>query len=362
MIKRLKSIIKQVNNIHFYHKDGYHHLPFIGDSPGAMLEGFKSMPFVTFDEENRVISTDNPFIRNKVHYTQLETGLWLFIHNAYFKANICGKAIYEQQGNCEYFSLYYNINKSKIKTQNIRFKDILVNSRHCTLHRPGSDICAYIPKGTHATVVNFLFNRDWAVRNINYGSLPSGNPLKSFFEQHLELVVSTGLNTDVVYLIESICDILGQGSKNPLQAFQLKAKANELMMGIIDHFGSELQGKYNSSDYKMISIIEAELSKTLRSHFPGLEVFAKACNCSISKVKYVAEQFYGKGGISTVHQAKRMELAKKMLELNSGKYIKEVAFELGYETPGKFSEAYKKHFGVLPTMAVSTKSSETVAP
>lgn len=349
MITQLKSVIKYVSNCNFYCKDGYHHLPYIADSPQAMLEGFRYLPFVTIDEKNRLVSTNNVWIRNKIHYIELEAGLWLLIHDAHFKANICGKAIYEQPES-DYYSLFYNINKSKIKTQNMRFKDVKINSRNCTLHRPGSDISAYIPKGTHAIVVNFLFDRSWAQRNINYQSLPSGNTLRTFFEEDLELLISTRFNTEVEYLIHDICETISQGTTNPLHVFELKGKANELLMAIIGHFGNDSQGRPSSIDYKIISIIEAELSKTLRSHFPGLEVFAKACNCSISKVKYIAEEFYGKGGISAVHQKKRMELAKQMIELNSNKYMKEIAFELGYESAGKFSEAYKKHFGFSPTL------------
>lgn len=182
MITQLKSVVKYVSNCNFYCKDGYHHLPYMGDSPQAMLEGFRNLPFVTVDEKNRLVSTNNLWLRSKMQYIELEAGLWLLIHDACFKANICGKAIYEQTES-DYYSLFYNINKSKIKTQSMRFKDIGINSRNCTLHRPGSEISAYIPKGTHVIVVNFMFDRSWAERNINHQSLPAGNNLKNFLKK-----------------------------------------------------------------------------------------------------------------------------------------------------------------------------------
>jgi AraC-like DNA-binding protein len=44
----------------------------------------------------------------------------------------------------------------------------------------------------------------------------------------------------------------------------------------------------------------------------------------------------------------RMQLAAQLLK-TSGLRVNEVAFEVGYDSTAKFSQAFKKHHGVLPS-------------
>lgn len=46
-------------------------------------------------------------------------------------------------------------------------------------------------------------------------------------------------------------------------------------------------------------------------------------------------------------QKKKMEYAKMLLETTNTNIL-DIAIEIGYENPSKFSIAFKKNFGILP--------------
>ena len=56
---------------------------------------------------------------------------------------------------------------------------------------------------------------------------------------------------------------------------------------------------------------------------------------------------YERIGISEYIQKKKMKYAE-MLLTSTNKNILEIANEIGYENPSKFSIAFKKNFGILP--------------
>ena len=47
-------------------------------------------------------------------------------------------------------------------------------------------------------------------------------------------------------------------------------------------------------------------------------------------------------------QKKKMDYSKYLLE-TSNKNIIDIAMEIGYENPSKFSKTFKKYFGILPS-------------
>ena len=69
-------------------------------------------------------------------------------------------------------------------------------------------------------------------------------------------------------------------------------------------------------------------------------------NISRYQLQAAFQEFEGIG-IAKYIKRKKMNYAKEML-VNTNKSILEIASEVGYENPSKFSEVFKNYFGILP--------------
>lgn len=346
-----------------------------------MLEGLKSLPFVSVDEENRIISANNPWISNKLRYVELEEGLWLMLHDSHFKANICGKAIYESKVG-QYYSLFYNINRSRLRTENMKLKDIDILSRSCTLHSPQSDIVAYIPKGTHAWIVNFLFDKAWVERNINYRSLPTHSYLKKFFTGQQPNMICNDFNKNAEHLIDEIFSVLDNQKLQSLSLFRLKNMANELLFAMMSHLEGvhipdtkaasgdvRKKGLHKQSfvrspfsqnrflepsfDHRLISVDEKFLLKFKevvehRLADPALSVATLSIELGMSRAQ-LSRKVNRLTGIP-IHEYIRVLRLKKaavMLSCKTGA-VSEVAYAVGFTNLSYFAKCFKQQFHKNP--------------
>src|SRR5690606_27966997 len=96
-----------------------------------------------------------------------------------------------------------------------------------------------------------------------------------------------------------------------------------------------------------LSKAENYLSNHLFDGFPGIDFLAKKFNLSESKLKTEFKNLYGKP-VFRYFQEKQMYLAKELIHENQ-MLIKEISYKFGYENTSKFSAAFKKHHGNLPS-------------
>jgi hypothetical protein len=63
---------------HFFSdKDGFVELPYLSNSPEAMIKSMARLPSVQHSEENQTLRPNNSFLKGTVHYEELEEGLWM---------------------------------------------------------------------------------------------------------------------------------------------------------------------------------------------------------------------------------------------------------------------------------------------
>ena len=113
-----------------------------------------------------------------------------------------------------------------------------------------------------------------------------------------------------------------------------------------------LEAQTNLAEIMPFSSLEiVNNTKKLLNKYPVSEMPLVKEICKIIKVsRYQLHTSFKKIegiGISEFIQRKKMEYGKFLLS-SSDKNIIEIANEIGYENPSKFSEAFKKYFGILP--------------
>jgi len=100
-------------------------------------------------------------------------------------------------------------------------------------------------------------------------------------------------------------------------------------------------------DVKQLFLAASLLRNPTPKQIPSIEELAKIANMGKTKFKNVFKQVFGKPP-KQYHQKIRMEYAKETL-INKKKSSSEIAYELGYADPSKFTRAFKNHFGKNPS-------------
>ena len=104
-------------------------------------------------------------------------------------------------------------------------------------------------------------------------------------------------------------------------------------------------------DLKGLFIAAAHLRNPLAANLPSLSELAVAAGMGITKFKTSFKQVFGFPPFK-YHQKIRMEYAMAALQ-QGRKSATELSYELGYSHPSKFTLAFKKHFGELPSATSS---------
>lgn len=79
----------------------------------------------------------------------------------------------------------------------------------------------------------------------------------------------------------------------------------------------------------------------------GIDALAEKLNTSTSKLKTDFKSVYGTSILQYIID-KKMELALQLLQCTTMQ-VKQIAFEVGYDSPSKFSAAFKKRHDKLPS-------------
>jgi len=93
----------------------------------------------------------------------------------------------------------------------------------------------------------------------------------------------------------------------------------------------------------------AHLRNPLASTVPSLAELAETARMGITKFKTTFKQVFGTPPIQ-YHRKIKLEYARQELTTQR-KTATELSYELGYSHPSKFTTAYKKQFGVVPSQA-----------
>ncbi|MEL6191927.1 MAG: helix-turn-helix domain-containing protein [Bacteroidota bacterium] len=105
--------------------------------------------------------------------------------------------------------------------------------------------------------------------------------------------------------------------------------------------------KLHPEDVKALFLAASKLRDPLAKELPSVEVLASMAGMGITKFKQSFKQVFGTPPIR-YHQKIKLEYAQNEL-LAKRKTASELSYELGYSHPSKFTVAYKKFFGTLPS-------------
>ena len=347
--KRIGKWLKGFQKYLFSYRDGFFELPYLSNSPEAMVESLRSMPVTRHNALEQAIYANNPFTNGVLRYREIEEGLWLLVTNITFKVNVHTKALYDDAP-CDYYFLSFSLYEREIPLQDTQINKIAFPSKSWSLYRPGTEIAAYHYKGTSGHFFNFVFNKAWAEKNLSLDSSTVEGHVKKLLDSEAGLICWDEIVPGADELAMEIWRNMEAENNGSFNNLTLKVQT----LGIITDFFKNAfqrklldQTKISEAERRSVANAEKIIKDNLSGSFPGIENIAKLVYLSPTKLKSTFKTVYGTS-LLQYYNERKMVLAMQLLK-KTDIPIKSIALSAGYESAGKFSATFRKQFGVLPS-------------
>jgi AraC-like DNA-binding protein len=328
----------------FSSKDGFFELPYLSNSPELMLDSIVNLPVATHTISEQKVHTENDFFDGNMNYLEIEEGLWVMSYNFDVKRNIIANAIYDEHEESEYYYLSYSVFHYEFPIQSID-KNIVLKSKCWTLYKPKTKVSMYFYKNTSGRFINIVFSEKWAQKHISkiFPELDSFFNSKTGYLTWLDQVPSEDTLFEKIYnrmeqFPVGIEDIKTDVLQLQFLFFSTVVKDNRL----------QNYSDLNVFDYSNAAKAERMLLHHLNLPFIGINKIANELNIASTKLKIIFKSVFGYT-LLQYHKEKNILLAHQLVK-NSPINMSNIAQMTGYESASKFSAAFKKRFGCLPSV------------
>ncbi|UAY54627.1 helix-turn-helix transcriptional regulator [Arachidicoccus terrestris] len=150
-------------------------------------------------------------------------------------------------------------------------------------------------------------------------------------------------------MLQIVDEIIKEPVKEPFRLFFLRVKAEELICRLLIELESRPSGRQlhplNRTDIQVIYNIRENILAHLATP-PTLATLASSANMSISKLKTLFKQVFGKSIYSYYQQFRIQEAARLLAERQLS--VSEVGYHLGFSNLSHFSRVFNQHIGMKP--------------
>jgi AraC-like DNA-binding protein len=334
----------------FSNFDGSYELPYLSNSPQIMAESVAQLPVTEHNRLRQVISNDNLFCKGALHYRQADEGLWILATEITPKKDLVSRALYDAANKADYYFLSFAVFEYRFPLDETG-KAATLFSTTCTFYKPGTEVATFFYTGTTGRFYNIAFTRSWVEQNVVFSSAAEKEKALQFLNSE------TGfLNwIDIVPAAETLSAAIWQ----QLQAEETPGSNRQWFVDTLHHiighffhaaFADRRLENYSSlynKDYAKVALVEKRMLDGLQQPFAGVDAMARIANMSPTKLKAIFKSVFGFSMLQ-YHKEKNLLFARQLVQ-RSPVQIKIVAAIAGYQTVNKFSAAYKKRFGLLPT-------------
>ncbi len=340
-----------VDNNLFLHNDGFFELPYISNSPKLMVESVSKMTFSTSHTSQHSIVTDNAHMKGEMRYRALDDGLWLLASNILIRQNILAKAMYNTTAPSSYYFLSFAVFEYKYPSGIAPTSFTTLISTTCTFYKPNTETNTFFYEGTVGKLFNIAFDKAWAEKNLAFKNAKQKEEIYNFLNNETGYINWLDIVPEADRLSKEMWEKLHITPSQKVNDLILKKQTKEI---IIDFFKNALKDDrlkvyepLKNPDYANVAKADKIILQNLSTRFIGVGAIAKAVNISPTKLKVIFKFVFGFSMLQ-YHKEKNIILAKQLIE-KSDMQIKNIATTVGFESSNKFSAAFKKRFGILPS-------------
>lgn len=349
--KQVNEWDKVIQKYLFFYRDDFFELPYLSNSPQRMVNSITKIPVVQHKAVEQAIYTNSPFCTGVMHYRKIEEGLWILATNIKIEQNIIAKALYDEAEVSDYYFLSFSVFEYGFPTGNALTDKVMLLSKCWTFYKPKTVVSTYFYKGTTGKFCNLVFNKKWAEKNLSSQILDKGEELQKFLNRETGFLTWLDVVPNLDKMSNEIWKVLENNNKESFDLMNLK---NEVCKTIITFFKTTLETsriqEYKSLsniDYSNVAKAEKIILHHLTSPFVGVEKIALDVHMSPTKLKAIFKSVFGSSMLQ-YHKEKNIQLAMQLIQ-KSDLQIKSIAIATGYESASKFTAAFKKRFGILPS-------------
>lgn len=349
--KPVKEWNKLIQKYLFFYRDGFFELPYLSNSPRAMVDSVIKIPVTRHKPLEQAIYTNNPFCKGVMHYREIEDGLWILATNINIKQNVIAKALYDDAEISDYYFLSSSVFEYVFPTGNTSADTTTLLSKCWTFYKPKTEVATYFYKGTTGKFCNFVFNKKWAENNLSSQILSKGHELQNFLNTDTGFLTWLDVVPNIDETSKEIWRILEKDNNNSFDIINLKIEIHKIITAF---FKTTLEDNriqeykpLSNIDYSNVAKAEKIILNHLTSPFVGVENIALEANMSPTKLKSIFKSVFGSSMLQ-YHKEKNMLLAMQLIQ-NSDLPIKNIAVATGYESASKFTAAFKNRFNILPS-------------
>jgi AraC-like DNA-binding protein len=359
------SILKEINRWFtkykdslLTYKDGFWVVPYLSNSPEAIVKSIAKMPFTKHSKKRQLIRSTTPLMKGGFYYEKIEKGFWIMPSHMQYKVNISYNKVNDEKMSDDWFILSmtaFGVGKNQSLVDGISYSNC-----SWVLFKPGAGNINCHFKGADEISITFFLHSKWLKKVLYSNGSFLNSPLRSFFESD----ATTSIWSDDINLYKPFYEPLysnfykftgeTRGSKE-------KDEVKKLSYQMIEQYIAMYQSLEINSNLFLLSeknrnfVYKAEkkILQSLMKPFIGIENLAKELGTSETNLKSNFKKVFGKT-LFQYFQEKQMLLAKEIL-LNQTIQISDLALALGYESASKFTAAFKKKIGVLPSQILQKK-------
>ncbi|MCE3278619.1 MAG: AraC family transcriptional regulator [Bacteroidetes bacterium] len=340
----------------FSYKEGFYEMPYLVNSPKRMLEAYKKMPGIKYDEEKQCLSAKTPALNITVHFREIEEELFLIYSEVLFKANVCFRNFQDKSSPSTYYCLSLRIdNYSKIN--NSLANGISYTDNSWLIFKPGAKVDHYHFKGTKGNYFSLYFTKRWISRYFKQIPMKDKKMLNLFFKSDSDHLICPNVKGQSLYNTAALRAMLPLGKSKSKKSYlkKLGKEAENFLSFFIYKMHSEkiTERHFYVSNLERIKLLKAEkiIEQQVFKKFPGIEFISKEVGLSGTKLKECFRLVYDQTPFQ-YFRGLQMEAAHQLI-VETDLPLGQIARKFGYENASKFTVAFKGHYGVLPSMIKS---------
>ena len=353
--EKIKKWVAKVKSSILKYRKGFYEIPFVSNSPEVLVSSSSAFSFVKNHKDKNYLSVNNPFVKIELNYFKLEEGLWLLFSETNYKQNIKFIPHFDDDDTAanNYYILSLNL-CSNHKTLQIKgHKEVFKTANYYwCFFKPRGNVTTFNYKKSEAQYITVFFNKQWMMNNLGLDLNFAKSSFRDFINSNKAFVIWPEINVDYKLLFPEIKQhFLNFRADKKMNLLSLKSRAYKLIQDFVEMYEEQ---KINPDDLDLkdeqrdlMQRVENYLQNNLTKKFEGIEAIADHFKISETKLKNDFRRIYGQP-IYQYFNERQMLFAKNVLQAKELQ-IKELAYIFGYDTPGKFSKAFKRHIGILPS-------------
>lgn len=331
--------------------DDFYELPYLSNNPQLMVDSIMKFPISRHNPSEQAIYTDNEFTKGVIRYRKIEEGIWLMATHFDIKKNLVCRAMYDKEVISDHYFLSFAVFEYQFPTNDNFTQFATLLSTTCTLYKPYTEVDTYFYENTCGKFFNIVFSREWAQKNLAFISKKHENDLQTFIIAETGFINWLDIVPDAEKLSRKIWELIDKKQDRSIDTDCLKEIVFKIINDFVHATNNDKRIKnypnLSNSDYASVAKAESIILNNLMNPFIGVENISKTVNICPTKLKAVFKTVFGFSMLQ-YHKEKNMLLAMQLIK-NSAMQIRNIALLTGYESASKFTAAFKKRFGYLPS-------------